>query len=118
MSETLDYEQQLSELTSACVKLANKYAVARKQYGECKAELDIRLTGKIISLLEKKKNLGYEAGLLMMIAENPELGEVYKKMITCYNNYKAIERMIDAYEAKTMSIQSIMKYNKTNDGGM
>ena len=113
-----DYTEQLVELAESRIKLANKYAVERKKYGELKAELDIFLAGKLLSLLEKKGNLGYETGLLMLIAEQPDLAPTYKEMIERFNNFKSIERMLDAHDSKTMSIQSILKYNKENDGGI
>ncbi len=114
----LDYAQQLEKYSSERIRLANKYAKDRKEYGDCKAGLDILFAAKILKLTEKKKNLGYETGLLLMIAESGETErDLYKKMITHYNNYKAIEKMLDALESKIMSIQSVMRYNRENDGG-
>lgn len=113
-----DYEQELLRLTDEGRRLANKYAVDRKAFGQKKAELDILLAGSILSMAEKKKNIGYETGIIMLIAEKPEFNETYKQMVTHYNNYKAIERMINAIESRTMAIQSVMRYNRERDGGL
>jgi hypothetical protein len=112
-----DYEQELLRLTNERQRLANKYAADRKAFGESKATLDILFAGSILSLAEKKKNIGYETGIIMLIAEKPEFQEDYKKMITHFNNYKAIEKMIDSVESRIMAIQSIMRYNRERDGG-
>lgn len=112
-----DYTEQLLDLANSRLVLANKYAAERKHYGDFKAKLDIALAGKLLQLMEKRKALGYEMATLMLVGEHPELVEVYQDMIKSYNNFKAIERMLDAHDSKTMSIQSIMKYNKENDGG-
>ena len=112
------FDQELEELTVRRVDLANKYAVERKAYGEAKAEIDIIFAGKIISMTEKKKNLGYEMGLILLMAQEGEyFRELYKKLITHLNNYKALERMIDAVESKIMTKQSIMRFYRDNDGG-
>ena|SRR3990167_2321514 len=113
-----DYTEQLLELSDHRVKLANKYALERKKYGELKAELDIFLAGKLISMMEKRKTLGYETATLLLISQQPELAETYKEMIKHFNNFKAMDRMLSAVESKAMCIQSILKYNKENDGGM
>jgi hypothetical protein len=112
-----DYTEQLLEIADSRIKLANKYAKERKAYGDLKAKIDIALAAKLLTLMEKRKTLGYETATLMLISEKPELADSYQLMIQALNNFKAIERMIDAHDSKTMAIQSIMKYNSVNDGG-
>lgn len=114
------YDEQLEMYTDRRIDLATKYAKERKAYGDAKSEIDIIYASRIITLVEKKKNLGYETGLLMLIAQEKESGveilsEIYQSMIKHFNNYKAIERMIDAIESKIMSIQSVMRYNREGD---
>lgn len=116
----LDYSEQLASLTNSRLEFATKYAKERKAYGEVKGEIDIIYASKILGMLERKKNLGYETGLLMLIAQEKAegvqiLSDMYKEMIKHYNNYKAVERMLDALETKIMSIQSIMRYNREGD---
>ena len=106
-----DYTDQLEELSRKRLALANKYALARKRYGELKSELDIILTGYILQMQEKTKNIGYERALLTLLALKPELTSSYKDMIQQYNNYKAIERLLDAHDSRQTSLQSLMKYN-------
>lgn len=113
-----EYEVELQELTKRRIELANKYATERSAYGKAKADIDIIFAGKIISMTEKKKNLGYEMGLILLMAQEGEyFRELYKSLVTHLNNYKALERMIDAVESKIMSLQSIMRFYRENDGG-
>lgn len=112
-----DYEQEINRLSVSRIDLSNKYATERKAYGEAKAEIDILLTGYIIEMQEKVKSIGYERSLLTLVAMKPEMKETYRATIKHFNNYKAIERMIDAHDSRIMAIQSIMRFNRTNDGG-
>jgi hypothetical protein len=116
----MEYDVELLKLSDTRIDLARKYAIQRKKYGEVKSEIDILYASRLLALLEKKKNLGYDLGLLMLISEEHEFGmtmlsTMYKDMIKHYNNYKAVEKMLDAIETKIMSIQSIMKYNRDCD---
>jgi len=108
----------LNNLTTKRIELANKYAVERKAYGETKSDLDILYAAKILGLTERKKNLGYEMGLLLMMADGGDvIKDLYKRMVTHYNNFKALERMIDAIESKIMAQQSLMRFYREQDGG-
>jgi hypothetical protein len=110
------YDEEIIELTGKRYELAKKYAQERKLYGEAKAEIDILLAGKIIGLTEKKKNLGYEMGLIMLMAElGIDVIELYKKTVQHYNNFKAIERLLDSIDQKVMGLQSIMRFNRENE---
>lgn len=114
MKSLQSYDQRLESLTAERVRLAKKYADQRKIYGMRKAELDVLLAGKILSLVEKKKNIGYEVAVLMAMADEKDgktFADIHKEMTTSYNNFKAIERMLDALESQIMSVQSIMKWN-------
>jgi len=116
--KTLDYEQELLMLTNEREKLAIRYAKERKAYGEKKSELDIIYASKIKEINEIKRNAGYETGLIYLMAiSSAEVREMYKDFITHLNNYKAVEKMIDAIESKIMARQSIMRFNRHNDGG-
>lgn len=118
MKPLKDYSEQLLDIAESRMRLSVKYAKERKEYGERKAAIDLLLSAELLSMMEKRKTLGYETATLMLISQKPELGPTYKEMITHHNNYKAIERMLDAHDSKAMAIQSVMKYNKTNDGGI
>jgi len=118
MTQLIDYEQELVALSKEGERLSKIYAGDRKAYGERKAELDIVFAGSILSLTEKKKNIGYETGIIMLISEKPEFQGTYQDMVKHYNNYKAVEKMIDAVNSRIMAIQSIMRYNRERDGGL
>lgn len=114
------YEEQIIEWTDKVVELSIEYAKERTAYGNTKSKLDILLAGKILSFVDKKKNCGYEMGLQLLMATtlNDEPKVLYQSMIQHDNRYKALEMMIKAYESKIMSTQSIMRYNRENDGGV
>lgn len=117
LHQVSDYSQDLLAYTERLRELSDKYALERKLYGERKAELDLIYASKIDKINEFKKNAGYETGLLhLMKIEGDYLSQMYKEMITHYNNYKAIERMLNAFDTSISSIQSIMRYNRDRDG--
>ena len=112
------YEEELNDLTDRRIKLANKYATARKSYGEHKSELDLLLAGKILKMQEKKKNIGVEMALIMLIGEEGDWAKTaYAAMVKEYNNFKALERMLDAYDNKITAIQSILRFYRENERG-
>ena len=113
----MEYTQRLEELATKRQELAVRYATSRFAYGKAKAEIDIIYASKIKKINEVKKNAGYETGLLILMSTEVYLREPYKEMITQLNNYKALERIIDAHESEIMSIQSILRWNRSNDGG-
>lgn len=110
------FDEELRELTDRRIDLANKYATERKAYGEVKSEIDIIYAAHILRLTEKRKALGYETGLIMLMAElGQEFQDSYKSLIQHYNNYKAIERMIDAVESKITANQSLMRFYREQE---
>ncbi len=112
------YEEELLELTNQRIKLAEKYAIERKTYGQIKASLDVIFAANIKQITAAKKNCGYETGLIILMGEKPELMADYGTMVQSMHNFKAIQRMLDSLESKAMTLQSIMKYNIKHDGGM
>lgn len=108
-------DEILLELCDRRIDLANKYATERKEFGEYKSAIDLKLAKKIMSMQEKKKNLGYEIAVLMLCAEDEEAQVINEKLVRAYNNYKAIEKMIEAVESRIISMQSIMRFFRTNE---
>jgi len=107
-----DHEQDIIRWTDEVIRLSTEYEKERKAYGEAKANLDVLLAGKILGFLETKKNLGIEMAYELLMATSTTLiaEDLYKAMIRHENNYKALEKIIDAYNSKIMGTQSIMKY--------
>lgn len=116
-----DYREQLMEISAKRETLAEEYQEYRKLYGETKAELDIIFAGRILALQQKKKNIGYDTGLLLMISEAHDptertmLETMYKDMIKYYNKYKALEPLDDTLKSREVDIRKIMDYNMEHD---
>lgn len=107
---------EIEEESKKVVSLAHDYLVNRKVAGETKSDLDVLLAAEIITLRKKKPNIGYEMALIMLMADNPEARELYKKHIIHESNYKAIEKLIDAMQSKISLFQSILKYIEKGGG--
>ena len=113
-----DYSERLRELNHKRINLAKQYGKARTEYGKAKADIDIIYASKVKEIMTIKRNAGYEVGLLLLIAITPSLKETYQEMIVSLHKYKALDKLLSAYESEIMTIQSTMKYNIKNDGGM
>lgn len=110
-----DYTEDVKDLADEKYGFCKDYAEQRKKYGQAKSELDIHYATEIKSISEVKKNAGYETGLLILISLNSKLRTIYKEMIQAEQNYKALEKIIDGFDSKISSLQSVMKYNAKND---
>lgn len=117
-----DHEQDIMTLTDKVIALSEEYEVERKAFGQAKSDIDVLLAGQILGFLGTKKNLGIDMAYEMLIASYKQNNstvaeELYKEMIRHENNYKALERIIDANASKVMAIQSIMKYKLEGEKG-
>ena len=110
------YDEELIDLTNREIELAKKYAQERKSYGEKAAEFGIILAANLHRIHDKRKTAGIDMAERMLIADKPEIGELWAEIQQHLNNYKSIEKMIDAVKNKQYAIKSIMKYNIENDG--
>ena len=111
----MEYHEQLQTLTKKREELAQRYYDERTKYGQMKSDIDVIYASEIKAISDIKKNCGYETGLLLLIALKPALRDSYKAMVQGLNNYKALQRLIDSVESKIMAVQSIMRYNRSND---
>ncbi len=108
----MDYlkAQELSKLANSQIHFANLYKEAREKAGKAKADLDILLAGKLLSIRERKSNVGYEMSLLMLMEGSKEAIVLYKTMIEEKAKYRGLEKMIDSLQSKISLAQSQMKY--------
>ena len=111
MPQLTDHEQDIVGWGDKQLELSIQYEIERKRHGTAKAQLDILLAKKILDYADKKKNIGYDMALLFLMAQSDEAKVLYKKMVEADDNYKGLEKLLDAYKTKIMSTQSIMKYN-------
>ena len=108
----MDYikAQELSKLANNQIHFAGQYQEAREKAGKAKSELDILLASNLLSIRERKSNVGYEMALLMLMEESKTAKELYKTMIEEKAKYKGLEKMIDSLQSKISLSQSVMKY--------
>lgn len=102
--------QELSELASKQIELAQAYVEARQRAGEAKTSLELILTANIKDILDTKRNAGYEMALLILMADNIEAKEFFAEMRKYTEKYKGLEKLIEAHQSKISLEQSIMKY--------
>jgi len=111
----ISHEEELVALADKRINLAEQYAKARNLYGQAKFEIDVIYASEISNINNIKKNAGYETGLIFLMATNSGVRQIYNDLIIQQNNYKGLDRLIDAVAAKQSNIQSIMKNNRMND---
>ena len=102
--------QELSKLANSQIHFAGQYQKAREEAGKAKSELDILLAGNLLSIRERKSNVGYEMALLMLMEDNEVARNLYKTMIEERAKYKGLEKMIESLQSKISLAQSQMKY--------
>ena len=101
---------ELSKLASHQIKLAGDYATKRREAGDAKTELELMLTAELKEILRVKKNAGYDMAILLLLEVKPELREVYQKFRRAEDDYKGLEKLIEAHQSKISLEQSVMKY--------
>ena len=120
VEEVLDREEELDSINSKRIILADDLQILRTKYGEAKFKLFIELAKKIKEYQSKRKALGVDMAIIMMMAEDqekekPELENSYKDYITCYEEYKGLVILVEALRNKSISIQAIMKHSVDNE---
>lgn len=103
-------QQELSELASHQIKLAKEYAEQRTKSGNAKADLDLILTANIGYIREKKANVGMDMAYIMLMESSKAASNLYKEWQLSENNYKGLEKLIEAHQSKISLEQSIMRY--------
>jgi len=120
VEEVLDREEELDSINSKRIILADDLQILRTKYGEAKFKLFIELAKKIKEYQSKRKALGVDMAIIMMMAEDqekekPELEGAYKDYITCYEEYKGLVILVEALRDKSISIQAIMIHSVDNE---
>jgi hypothetical protein len=120
--ETPDWNDShlLSDRANACVDIANRYRKARQQYAEAKRFLDLK-----VALAYKTKDLPKKASLekayLFILemafgtAEEEVIRAIYSDFIKCEADYKGLEKVLDAEQARLILCQSLIK-NQVRNG--
>jgi len=111
-----DYAEDLLVHSKTLQELSSKYATERMKFGQLESDMMIVLSGRIKEYQKNKKNIGTDMALLTLAADsNAEGKEMYADMIKAEHNYKALGVLIEAQQSAIMTIQSIMRYNRSGE---
>lgn len=117
----MDFIQTESELREVADKqrdLCQRYAEEREAYGKAAWAVMLLLVPK--QQYDHYRKASFEKQLLMLLAETPEhhKAEVYgivKQMQLSRERYKGLEKLIEQRAGRISSIQSLMRYARSND---
>lgn len=101
---------KLKELADQQIDFAKQYMTAREQAGKAKSDLDILLASRFLSIRTAKKNVGYEAALIMLMETDIVAQKLYQTMTENTAKYKGLEKLIEALQSKISLAQSVMRY--------
>lgn len=102
--------QELSKLASHQIELAERYATKRNEAGHFKTTLELMLTAELREILKVKKNAGYDMAMLLLLEVAPDARQIYQEYRRAEDDYKGLEKLIEAHQSKISVEQSIMKY--------
>ena len=117
----IDYistEEELRKLAEAQRKLAYKYAKIRNDFGQARWEVMLLLTPHLAE--DKYRKASAEKQILMLLSDTLEnhkaevygICETYTKAL---QQYKGLERILDANSSRISAIQSLLRYAREND---
>lgn len=110
-------EKELRELANKQRELSGKYAKIRHDYGVARHNLFLLLVAKQKEKDYKKASLDKQ--IIMLLSETLECNkiEVYKyaeDYTKLEQDYKGLDKLIEAYASRISSIQSLLRYEREN----
>lgn len=114
----IDYSDsnELLNLSEDLKTIVSDYNKALFESAKAKAQMDCLLAERIDKLLERKKNIGIEMSIILMISKEPELGIVYANKLRSEAEVKGLEATKEALQSQISLIQSMIK-NSIKQGG-
>jgi len=108
------FERELEKVNKQRTKYSDEYRYHRQTFGECLFQINIAYAKRIKEFMAVKKNLGYDTGLLLLLAdaqenEDEEFIALYKLFTESRENYRGIEKLLDALEGRSISIMALLK---------
>lgn len=116
----LDTERELREKSEKQRGLCEDYEKIRKDFGVAKYNLFVLLTPKQDEKEYRKASLEKQLLMLRRDTQENHKKEVYdyfEKYITLEQEYKGLEKLIDAYASRISSLQSLMRWQRTGETG-
>ena len=113
----ISVEEELKKLAEEQRELCQKYYDARHNFGIAKHNFLLLLTPKQSEKNYQKASI--EKQMLMLLNETPEnhkteVYEYYKSVIELEQEYKGLEKLVDAFASRISAIQSLLKWEKSN----
>jgi len=113
----IETQRTLDDLTRQVIDYSHKYHDARMRFGKASKAI-------MVLLVPKQKEPAYqkismEKQILRLMSDSPEdhKEEVYgyfREYKESREEYKGLEKIIDAYSSKIMTIQSLMRWEREN----
>jgi len=121
VSDPINAQKQIFDLNTQLVAVSKEYRDARCKYAECHYNMKKALSSLIPRYQQDKKNLGVDMAILKALddktfKDKDAFNVAYKGYIYYEALYKGVEKQFDAIQGQIMSIQSLLKYYKSNDG--
>lgn len=109
--DSLDYAQELREISQEFIKYAFEYKKERALYADALNSLTslIYFTG----LHDSKASFENKLAMLLGTPQAEQAQKFIDQFNTSRANYKGWEMVLEAYKARISSIQSVIKYNLT-----
>ena len=113
----VDYSDTLHliEIAEHNIQLAEQYLVVRTDYAEAKIQIDLQIALKMPELSKSRKNIGYDMALINLIQLYPENIPNYQIIIRKENEYKGLEKVLNASSSRISVGQSLIK-NRIQEG--
>jgi hypothetical protein len=111
--DSLDYAEELRQISSAYLESAFNYKRERALYSEALNTLTnlIYLTG----LHDNKASFENKLSMLLATDQVEVAQEFIEQLNSAKANYKGWEMVCNAYQAQISAIQSVIKYNLTGE---
>ncbi len=108
----IDYSdsKELLELSEKNIEIASSLRTALTDSAKSKAKMDILLAQRIDALLQRKKNIGIEMSIILMINKEPELAIVHSESLRLDAEVKGLTATQKALESQMTLIQSLLKH--------
>lgn len=107
----IDYSdsRELLQLSEDLKTIVKEYNTALFESAKAKAKMDCLLAERIDKLLERKKNIGIEMAVILMISKEPLLGEFYAEKLRLEAEVKGLEATKEALQSQISLVQSLIK---------
>jgi len=121
----MDYtqtEQELLGLSNQQIRLAEEYRLARTTFGKAKHNLQIYLVPRQTNSRYQRSALDRQIMMLIsdMTEEKDEEGlshvlKAHEDFIKAQQEYKGLEKLLEAYTSRITVFQSLMRWQREND---